>query len=180
MITTQIWKSNVLGNDLLSREGDWGSAEVIVVVVVWAFSQISSCLKDGRLPETTRLRYLSLISLILILLELLEKMYLEKVGWILSKGFFNYFTGTHKRAPEVFRSSSGETIWAAGGLGRVQGIFWKQIHNFELKITARDAKYWYLQWMWKSGNVDYFQGLENNGHILEEILFGTSIVRPER
>ena len=34
----------MLRNDLLSRED-------AVVVVVWAFEQISSCLKDGRSPE---------------------------------------------------------------------------------------------------------------------------------
>ena len=34
--------------------------------------------------------------------------------------------------------------------------------------------------MLKSGNVDNFQGLENNDHIIQVILFGTWIVSPER
>ena len=45
---------------------------------------------------------------------------------------FNYLTGTHKKAPEVVRSSSEEILSAAGGLGRVQWIFWAKIHYFEL------------------------------------------------
>ena len=34
--------------------------------------------------------------------------------------------------------------------------------------------------MWKSGYVDNFQDLENNDHIIQVILFWTSIVRLER